>query len=695
MKKRNKTFTNQSANRIQLNTPALRRPFPPVRIHALKYSLSAAAILLQSPTLVMAADAVDGAQGHQLPDLVVVGGGIARGFQETLHDQPTTIHSIGADEIERMDSRTTLDIIRRIPGVSAEDYNQRGVAAAYSFRGFRGGHGIGAGSYLDGIPYNEINHLEGDGYPDYNTVLPETIERVEVLKGLFSPQFGGYSQAGVLHFITKERGDYSKLKLQAGSWGYRRGVLEVAKEHGKFFTYNAIGTDQGDGFRDHSEFHGGNIFSRLGYDINPDSTVRVTIHSYKTQWNAPGPIPQEDWDNDNLKRQVAEGGGYKKKNMLSTDYTLRLSDSSEVSALAYGYEAEYTRLAGSNNQENFDDRMTYGFRTAYARSDQFSLFDNDFRIGLDFENADSKGRRWNPVHPMTSERGPILISRDFDFDNTSVYFQNDIRPSSWLKVTLGGRYDTFDGTVFDNLTNTRDSYSEQIFNPKAGILITPTESLEFHANMGSGFVLPGGATKFTSDSLDNIEIKTYDVGARYQPIPEALLEVSLYRAKVTNEIITDAVTLVQSNLGDTTREGVEASAQWFINRDTLIYINAATADSEFGYRNTTGGDFTGNRVPRVPEVVGSLGFEYLPDLGFGGTLNLRYTGKRWNDNANTIREEDFSVLSGSIRYATPRVTYTLFLNNILDEKYSELRGATEFYPADPFNVTLTASMLLD
>jgi hypothetical protein len=38
------------------------------------------------------------------------------------------------------------------------------------------------------------------------------------------------------------------------------------------------------------------------------------------------------------------------------------------------------------------------------------------------------------------------------------------------------------------------------------------------------------------------------------------------------------------------------------------------------------------------------------------------------------------------------VTFTLFANNLLDEKYAELRGADTYYPADPFNVTLSCSL---
>ena len=89
-----------------------------------------------------------------------------------------------------------------------------------------------------------------------------------MIKGLSSPLYGGYAQAGTFHYITKDRGDYSKIKLSGGSWNYYRGVAEVAREYERFFTYNAVSAEQGDGYRDNSEFDGGNLFSRFGYNID-------------------------------------------------------------------------------------------------------------------------------------------------------------------------------------------------------------------------------------------------------------------------------------------------------------------------------------------------------------------------------------------------------------------------------------------
>lgn len=622
---------------------------------------------------------------------IVVTDLLTKGFEEKLHEEPATIYTITSDEIEKMDVKRTLDLIRRIPGVTAEDYNQQGVAAAYSFRGFRAGHGIGAASYLDGIPYNEINHVDGDGYPDYNTILPESIERLEVIKGLSSPLYGGYAQAGTLHYITKDRGDFNKVKLSAGSWNYYRGVAEIAREYERFFTYNAVSTEQGDGYRDHSDFDGGNLFSRFGYKIDDVSTIRLTLHSYKTNWNAPGPLSPEDWDNDNLTKATADGGGDKKKNMASLDYNRQLTKTASVSLLAYGYDSDFTRWVGAANEERHDERETFGSRAMVNFSGDLASFKNNLTLGIDFESIESQARKWNIESPDNRVRESVKLSGDFDYSNTALYFQEDFWPAAFMKIMVGGRYEMFDGDLTNNLTNTDYSYSESIFNPKGGVLITPVDGLDFFANIGKGFVLPSGYKKFENGDLDPSDLTSYDAGVRYLPVPEMLLQLSFFRTDTEDEIITDPFTLEEENAGETRRQGVELSAEWYVIPDLLIYANGAYQDAEYVDYNTSGGDYSGNDINRVPEWIVKVGAEYFPSLGFGGSLSANYTGERWSDSANTNREDDFWVIDASIRYAFEKVTYTLFVNNLFDEKYAELQSATSYYPSNPLNVTLSCS----
>ena len=628
---------------------------------------------------------------HKIED-IVVSDRLVKGFEEDLHEEPATIYSISSDEIEKMDVKRTLDLIRRIPGVTAENYNQQGVAAAYSFRGFRLGHGVGAASYLDGIPYNEINHVDGDGYPDYNTILPESIQRLEVIKGLSSPLYGGYAQAGVLHYITKDRGDFNKIKLSLGSWNYYRGVAEIARENERFFTYNALSVEQGDGYRDHSEFDGGNLFSRFGYKIDDRSTIRLTLHSYKTTWNAPGTLSQADWDADNLKKANTDGGGDKEKNMVSLDYNRQLNQISSISLLVYGYNSDFTRWVGTANEERHDERQTFGSRMMYNFSGDLAGFRNNLVLGVDYEYINSKARKWQVQSPDNRVRASQTVSGDFDYQNTALYLQEDFWPVSFLKLMVGGRYEIYDGDLENNLTSTDSSYSEEVFNPKAGILVTPIEALEMFANVGTGVVLPTGFKKFENESLDPSKVTSYDLGMRFLPVQEMLFQLSFFRTDTKDEVITDPITLVETNAGETRRQGIEASAEWYIIPDLLLYANGAYQDAEYRDYNTSSGDFTGNDISRVPEWIVKAGLEYFPALGLGGSLAAKYTGERWNDSTNTIREDDFWVFDASVRYAMQKVAFTLYLNNLLDEKYAELRGADTYSPADPFNVTLSCSL---
>ena len=630
-------------------------------------------------------------QVSKIPDMVVTDR-LVKGFEAKLHEQPATIHSISSDEIERMDVKRTLDLIRRIPGVTAEDYNQQGVAAAYSFRGFRCGHGIGAASYLDGIPYNEINHVDGDGYPDYNTILPESIERLEVLKGLSSPLYGGYAQAGILHYITKDRGDFNKIKLSTGSWNYYRGVAEIAREYDRFFTYNAVSTEQGDGYRDHSEFNGGNIFSRFGYELDDESTVRMTLHSYKTAWNAPGPLTEESWDAGDLKTATADGGGDKEKNMASFDYSRKLNQTSTISLLAYGYNSDFTRWVGASNEERHDERDTFGSRAMYNLSADLAGFKNSLVLGVDYEHIDSQARKWNIQSPDNRVRASVKLSGDFNYQNTSLYLEEDFWPFSFMKLMVGGRYEIYDGDLKNNLTDTESSYSEQVFAPKGGILVTPFEGFELFGNIGAGFVLPKGYLKFENASLDPSELTSYDLGTRYLPVPEMLFQLSLFRTDTKDEVITDPITLEETNAGETRRQGIEAAVEWYMIPDLLVYLNGVYQDAEYVDYNTSSGDFSGNDINRVPEWIARAGLEFFPEKGFGGSLTAKYTGERWIDSDNTIPEDDYWIFDASLRYAMEKITFTLFLNNISDEKYAELRGATSYYPSDPFNVVLSCCL---
>ena len=124
-----------------------------------------------------------------------------------------------------------LYIMERVPGVAIQDYCQGQTASCFVMRGLRLGHNTGVALFVDGVPINESTS-HGDGYADFNLVIPEDIDYVEVIKGPSSALYGQFARAGVVNIVTKRRGNFGLYKFGAGSWSTQRFAMSAGHEDG-------------------------------------------------------------------------------------------------------------------------------------------------------------------------------------------------------------------------------------------------------------------------------------------------------------------------------------------------------------------------------------------------------------------------------------------------------------------------------
>ncbi|WDT80317.1 MAG: Plug domain-containing protein [Candidatus Manganitrophus sp.] len=119
-------------------------------------------------------------------------------------DLPASVSVIEGEELERVPFKKGIDILRAVPNLLATDYNQGGVPGEFVLRGFSGGHGNVAAVFVDGAPLNESNS-HADGIADFNIIIPEEIERIEVIRGPFSALYGNYARGGALISLQRKR----------------------------------------------------------------------------------------------------------------------------------------------------------------------------------------------------------------------------------------------------------------------------------------------------------------------------------------------------------------------------------------------------------------------------------------------------------------------------------------------------------
>ena len=107
------------------------------------------------------------------------------------------------------------DILRVVPGLLTVQHQGGGKADQLFLRGFDADHGTDVAIYVDGVPVNMPSHAHGQGYADLHWLIPEAVERIDVVKGPYDARFGDFATAGAVNLITRERFDESSVQFTA------------------------------------------------------------------------------------------------------------------------------------------------------------------------------------------------------------------------------------------------------------------------------------------------------------------------------------------------------------------------------------------------------------------------------------------------------------------------------------------------
>ncbi|RMF97782.1 MAG: TonB-dependent receptor [Candidatus Schekmanbacteria bacterium] len=158
---------------------------------------------------------------------------------------------VGSQEIEKLTSTTNAtDLIINTPGVQVESGGSE-FSKIIKIRGrtIAPPSNASAGILLliDGVPAND----PAQGYANMYQIPAENIERIEVLKGASSAQYGGQAAAGVINIITRkgQKKPFTKVSVQYGTYQPRRHAeTELTESYSfvhswgnKYFDYSISG----------------------------------------------------------------------------------------------------------------------------------------------------------------------------------------------------------------------------------------------------------------------------------------------------------------------------------------------------------------------------------------------------------------------------------------------------------------------
>jgi len=273
----------------------------------------------------------------------------------------TSLTVIPEDRIKAEQEVSATELLRQVPGLHIDQPGGRGgVGSVY----IRGGDPNYTLVLIDGVRVNDPSNSRGGSF-DFSSLNQDGIERIEVVRGGFSPIYGSDAMAGVVHILTPR--------------GSGKPTMGMDISGGLFETYRLAVRAQG-AYRLFDYFLSGSVHDN-GKALPGDRLFTETYHS-KLGFRL------EDWDIQTVFRfQSSEMKSYPDDSGGERFSVLRSVESREFQGFFIGTDVSYPVLSTWKARFHFDyiDRdetidspgVAPGVRDPFGIPPNFS--DNQFR----------------------------------------------------------------------------------------------------------------------------------------------------------------------------------------------------------------------------------------------------------------------------------------------------------------------------
>jgi len=642
------------------------------------------------------------------PDTIVV---TAQGRAQIRSDIPVSITALDGETIEETEAIRIGDVLGAVPGVFFSGLNgPREIAQIRQPLAFDN-----RTLFLeDGVPLQSSIFFDQSAL-GYSTALANP-QAIEVLRGPGTALYGSDAFNGVVNIISAPppTGPDGHAQARYGAFGLfdvngSIGGPLTGKKSARQHVNLSVSYSGEEGFRDETafdrlQFTGQHTFTSDKLDINS----LITRTRYETE--SATSIPFADFlagdRSSGLSPLIDPDAAVEIGTYFRVQSKLRYRPASRVSV----------EIAPYLRRQDISATATFQPATAprtEARVDSFGILARSFIdwstrsntvVGLDVELTDFS-RFTVQDAPDTVVFGSLFRQGvQFDYDvkyrGLAPYIQHE---QAWgaLAVQFGLRYDTirydFDNALVEIPGDARLQVSDRIdrfeaLSPKAGLVLTLSESQRLFARYARGFRIPRESDLYElEDGQDNFALEpeiidSGEVGWKYTA-PRLSAELTGYWAVSRDGIITDVQTAagnISINAGSSRFAGIEAALNATLGAGIKFETSFAFQDFRFVRRAADGPDpFDGNLISEAPRTIGQVSLSWQPEAltALDTTIRIRHIGKWALNDANTLFTDNEFVVSAFARYAlTPKIILDLRAENILDTRYPVFADAPIFAP---------------
>jgi len=577
-----------------------------------------------SPLLLPRLSIVTPIEAEEISPIIVTATRTAQSADETL----SSVTVIGREEIEHSPARDVAELLSKEAGISFARTGGPGAATSLYLRGGDSGHTL---VLIDGVRAASATM----GQFSWETLRPEQIERIEVVRGPRASLYGSDAISGVIHIFTrKTRGGY--IETSGGSFGTRE--LRVGFSTGEQWQLN---------------LNAGKIHANGTPTLSSDTENRAYDNSNATL-GVEGPLG----DNTKLKVGITQSQGTSEHDASTgdSDFTNRITSMRlehqrgdwEQSLLLGHTLDKFTTHSPTSPATITTNRNSLSWLHSLAGESGLTTFGIDY--WQDHAQKDNSGL----INETLSQHGLFAEHQWNSGDND-------------IQVAL--RHDNHDS--FGTATTGSIAVGHQ-FNPNSHAFISfgnafkaPTVNDLYWPNRTDIF---GGITYITqgNSSLDAEHSTTLELGIE-QKLSGADTHINLYRTWAKNLIDWQSTqtgateyTYQPENVGRVRIDGVELGISWPIDK-MKADIQVTLLDAE-NLENS-------NQLDRRPKTEGRFTLSRHHE-NYDWLLQWQLVGPRM-DRDGSVTLAGYGIIDASYKQQLQNnVELGVRVNNLLDKNYT-------------------------
>ena len=695
-------------------------------------------LLLLNCTITATAQQQDSLKITELDKVVVVSYVSMNGIGHLNEVQRPLIFAGKKTEVVIVDSvdankaiNNTRQILGRVPGLNIVESETGGfVSNGIAVRGLNPVQSLEMNVRQNG--YNVAADIYGYNETYYLPPM-EAVERIELIKGASSLQFGAH-MGGMVNYVLKEgKADkpftYSTMQT-GGSSGLFNSYHSVGGTIKKLNYFGFINYRTLDGWRPNSSQKQLTGFGKISYNFNKKIKLGIEYSLLRNRIKMPGGLTDEQFEQNSR-------ASYRSRNWVKSPWNIVTATADYNMSKNTSFHIKSTYLSGKRSLVWFSalpaevdqvDAVTGQFSNREVDQEIMKSSATELRFMHEsnwgnIKNTLSAGVRFSVAEVKRNEEAPGSNKSDFDLSaqgefeekfefktiNFAPFIENCIHLNDRFSITPGIRFESLESKVEAEYEvggiekETEEEKSRSFLLMGIGAQHKVGHSSTIYANISQAYrpidyaqLIPLASSSQVDPNMKDPKGFNTDIGIRGTIKSFFNYDIGVFYLAYNNRIglllktdQTGTPYTFRTNIARSEHKGIESYLELNITRGLKINKKAGDLSifNSFAYTTAryTQGEFKGNNVEYAPEIINRIGLIYSKNR-LSASAQFSHQTEAYADAANTIRSSNaivgripgYGLVDFSTTFRMKKFKLRAGLNNITDKRYFTQR--TDEYP---------------